>query len=187
MLTPAYVATAITEEKEGKTLEFLLATDLGSREIVLGKLLARVANIVLVILAGLPILGLLELSGGVSPDWVLVAFAATVVSMLSLAAVSTACSVYARKSLTALLCTYLIVVVYLAVSAALQGAVAVPAIGGMHVTGGEDANTLADVVHWFNAGNLPVGLVRLNQSLLPLDRGSTFELLRNSRCFTPSS
>ena len=33
MLTPAYVAGAISEEKDRKTLEFLLATDLRNREI----------------------------------------------------------------------------------------------------------------------------------------------------------
>ena len=41
LLTPAYVAGAIAEEKDRKTLEFMLATDLLNREIVLSKLLAR--------------------------------------------------------------------------------------------------------------------------------------------------
>jgi hypothetical protein len=36
LLTPAYTATAIAEEKERRTLDFLLATDLRGREIVLG-------------------------------------------------------------------------------------------------------------------------------------------------------
>jgi hypothetical protein len=35
LLTPGYVAGAIAEEKERRTLEFMLATDLRSREIVL--------------------------------------------------------------------------------------------------------------------------------------------------------
>ena len=41
-LTPAYVAGAIAEEKERKTLEFLLATDLQGQEIVFSKLISRV-------------------------------------------------------------------------------------------------------------------------------------------------
>src|SRR5262249_16671917 len=41
VLTPAYVAGAIAEEKDRKTMEFLLATDLRNREIVLSKLVAR--------------------------------------------------------------------------------------------------------------------------------------------------
>src|SRR5206468_714418 len=36
-LTPAYVAGSIADEKERKTLEFILATDLQNREIVFGK------------------------------------------------------------------------------------------------------------------------------------------------------
>src|SRR5262245_65542953 len=35
LLTPAYVAGAISEEKDRKTLELLMATDLRNREIVL--------------------------------------------------------------------------------------------------------------------------------------------------------
>src|SRR5262249_42525836 len=41
LLTPAYVAGAVAEEKDRKTLEFLLATDLRNREIILSKLGAR--------------------------------------------------------------------------------------------------------------------------------------------------
>src|SRR5207253_43478 len=47
LLTPAYVAGAIAEEKERKTLEFLLATDLRNREIVFGKLVARIGYLLL--------------------------------------------------------------------------------------------------------------------------------------------
>src|SRR6266487_1090146 len=38
LLTPAFAAGAIAEEKDRRTLEYLLATDLDNREIVLGKL-----------------------------------------------------------------------------------------------------------------------------------------------------
>ncbi len=37
VLTPAFVAGSIAEEKDRKTMEFLLATDLRNREIVLSK------------------------------------------------------------------------------------------------------------------------------------------------------
>lgn len=184
LLTPAYLATTITEEREGKTLEFLLATDLGSREIVLGKMLARLANIALLLLAGLPILSLMEFSGGVAPDWVLVAFAATFITMLSLGTLSTLCSVYARKSLNALICTYLIVIVYLAVSATLQVVLGFPALAGVHLWAHDDALTVADLVEGFGAGNLPLAIMRLNQSLRTRSTGAVLlELLRNYAVF----
>lgn len=69
-VTPAYTAGAIAEEKQRRTLDFLLATDLSSHEIVLGMLAARLANLSLLILTGLPVLGFLQFLGGVDPNLV---------------------------------------------------------------------------------------------------------------------
>src|SRR5262245_34584809 len=70
VLTPAAVAGAIAEEKERRTLEFLLATDLSDREILFGKLASRFGGILMYILAGLPVLALLQFFGGIDPDLV---------------------------------------------------------------------------------------------------------------------
>ena len=87
ILTPAAVAGAIADEKERRTLEFLLATDLRDREILFGKLASRVGSLLLFLLAGLPILGLMQFFGGIDPDLVLAGFAATFATVLTLAAV----------------------------------------------------------------------------------------------------
>src|SRR5207247_1857182 len=97
-------------------LEFLLASDLSSREIVLGKLVSRLANVGLLISAGLPILSLLELVGGIDPNLVLAGFVTTGLTALGLASVSLLCSMYARQSLRALIFAYLLVFLYLALS-----------------------------------------------------------------------
>src|SRR5262249_54137442 len=68
LLTPASVAGAITDEKGRRPLEFLLATDLRDREILFGKLASRVGSLLLFLLAGLPILGLVQFFGGIDPD-----------------------------------------------------------------------------------------------------------------------
>ena len=86
VLTPAAVAGAIADEKERRTLEFLLATDLRDREILFGKLAARVGSLLLFLLAGLPVLGLMQFFGGIDPDLVLAGFAATFATVLTLAA-----------------------------------------------------------------------------------------------------
>src|SRR5262249_42521634 len=65
LLTPAYLAAAIAEEKERKTIILLLTTRLRDREIVLGKLLGRLAHLACILLTGLPILLLTRLWGGV--------------------------------------------------------------------------------------------------------------------------
>src|SRR5437867_873008 len=65
LLTPAYVATAIALEKERRTIDYLFTTDLRNHEIVLGKWSARTANVIMLMLAGLPILAFARLFGGI--------------------------------------------------------------------------------------------------------------------------
>lgn len=113
IVTPAYTATAIAEEKEKRTLEFLLATDLSDREIVLGMMAARLANLLLLVLTGLPILSLFEFLGGVDPNLVLAGFVTTGMTVLSLGSMSILISVLARTALSALVQSYLWVLLYL--------------------------------------------------------------------------
>jgi ABC-type transport system involved in multi-copper enzyme maturation permease subunit len=112
LLTPGITAGAVAEEKERKTLEYLLATDLGSHEIILGKLASRLAYVGLVLLTGLPVLSLLQLMGGVDPQLMVAGFVATAITMLSLAALSILNSVYATRPRTAIALTYVQVAVY---------------------------------------------------------------------------
>jgi ABC-type transport system involved in multi-copper enzyme maturation permease subunit len=107
LLTPGMTAGAVADEKDRRTLDYLLTTDLGASEIVFGKLIARLATLSLILLTGLPILSLLQLLGGVDPNLLLSGFAATAMTLLSLAALSLLNSVYATKPRTAILLTYL--------------------------------------------------------------------------------
>ena len=63
-LTPAFVATAIPQEKERKTIEYLFVSDLGNHEIVLGKILARLMNLLAILLVGVPVIASSGLFGG---------------------------------------------------------------------------------------------------------------------------
>jgi ABC-type transport system involved in multi-copper enzyme maturation permease subunit len=116
VLTPASVAGSIADEKERRTLEFMLATDLRDREIIFGKLASRVGSMILFLLAGLPILALMQFFGGIDPDLVLAGFSATVLIVISLAALSIAASVLSRKARDAIALTYLAAVAYVVVS-----------------------------------------------------------------------
>jgi ABC-type transport system involved in multi-copper enzyme maturation permease subunit len=116
LLTPAYVAGTIADEKERKTLEFLLATDLRNREIVFGKLAARVANLLMFVLAGLPVVAFLQLFGGIDPDMLLASVAATIITVVGLSAMSVAFSVALRRPRDAVALAYLAVLVYYAAS-----------------------------------------------------------------------
>jgi ABC-type transport system involved in multi-copper enzyme maturation permease subunit len=163
LLTPVYTAGAIAEEKERKTLEFMLATDLHNREIVLSKQASRLANLTLLVLTGLPILALMQFLGGIDPDRVLAGFAITGLTLLSLTALAILASVYARKARDAIVLTYLVGLSYLGLSAsALLIPLAAPAVASLPLTFWSDSPiTLHDVIDWANAGNLVVVWTKL--------------------------
>jgi ABC-type transport system involved in multi-copper enzyme maturation permease subunit len=116
LLTPGITAGAVAEEKDRKTLEYLLATDLRNHEIVFGKLVSRLAYLTLILFTGLPVLSLLQLLGGVDPQMLLAGFVATAMTMLSLAGLSIFNSVYATKPRTAIILTYIQAAAYFGVT-----------------------------------------------------------------------
>jgi len=65
VLTPAYVGGAIAEERERGTLDLLFTSALLDREILLGKLVARITHLGGLLLAGLPIFSMMLVFGGV--------------------------------------------------------------------------------------------------------------------------
>jgi ABC-type transport system involved in multi-copper enzyme maturation permease subunit len=106
VLTPAYLASAVAEEKERGTLELLFTTHVSDREIVLGKLAARLTHLGAILLAGVPLLVLTQLWGGVEIRLLLAALAATVLNLLSVGAICMFCSVQCRSVLAAVLLSY---------------------------------------------------------------------------------
>ena len=55
LMTPSFAAGAITGEKERKTYEMLLASPLDPKSIVMGKLIAALTHIAVLIFSSLPI------------------------------------------------------------------------------------------------------------------------------------
>jgi ABC-type transport system involved in multi-copper enzyme maturation permease subunit len=112
VVTPAYVAGAVAEEKERDTLKLLFTTPLLDREIVLGKLLGRLTHLATVILAGLPILSVIPIWGGVDSQLLLAGFAVTGLGLLSTGGLTILCSVLARNVLGAVLSSYGLVLLF---------------------------------------------------------------------------
>src|SRR5207248_8799884 len=106
LLTPAYLAEAIVEERDRNTLDALLASDLHDSEIALGIVLPRFLNLVMVFLVSLPIISGLQFVGGIDPNLVLAGYAFLGLTILSLGAVSVVCSLHARQAHSALLLVY---------------------------------------------------------------------------------
>jgi ABC-type transport system involved in multi-copper enzyme maturation permease subunit len=163
LLTPVYTAGAIAEEKDRRTLEFLLSTDLANREIILSKFLSRFANLAIIVITGIPVLSAIQFLGGVDPDLLLASFVALVLTMASLASLSIFYSVYSRKPRDAILLTYFVVAAYVSLGILGQIAISSPAVATTAFFG--SGLTCQDVVDGYNSGNLPVVLYKLQQAV----------------------
>ena len=97
VLTPALVAGVIADEKQRKTLHYLMASQLNSAEIVLGKLLVRMLYVAVLLGVSLPVLSLLVLLGGIDPRLVLLSVGATLSTGWFLASLSIWVSTIAKR------------------------------------------------------------------------------------------
>jgi ABC-type transport system involved in multi-copper enzyme maturation permease subunit len=168
VVTPAYVGDAIADEKERGTLELILTTDLRSSEIVLAKLVSRLANLLLFLATALPILSFLQFFGGIDPELLLLSFVLLGLTVFSLAALSLFASVLCDRSRTAILLTYVIAVVYCSVGWVAQFLCSIPlatlnpswlgTVGSLGISlpswMSDDPLTLGTLAEGFNAGNI---------------------------------
>jgi hypothetical protein len=115
LATPAIVAGSITDEKRNNTLLDLLATDLLSWQIIVGKLVARLAQVWLLILVTLPLVAFLGVLGGMQPFGVMAVYATLLLPTLGVGAVSMLASVWTRQTRDAVLAVYFIKLVSYAV------------------------------------------------------------------------
>ena len=66
VLTPSLVAGVIADEKKRKTLHYLMASQLTSPEIVLGKLFVRMPYVGVLLGVSVPVMSLLVMRGGIA-------------------------------------------------------------------------------------------------------------------------
>ena len=115
VLAPAMTAGTIATERERRTIEYLFAADLGNAEIVLSKWAARLIEIAILVSAGLPILALAMLLGGIAPEALLAVYLLTLSTLLAVSSVSMLVSVWAPKGREAVTRAFLILAVLLIV------------------------------------------------------------------------
>ncbi len=92
LITPIFVAGAVFEERETRTGEVLLTTDLTRKEIFHGKLWARALQVLMVVAAGVPILALTLLWGGVPIAGMIICYLTTLCTICTAAAIAAAVS-----------------------------------------------------------------------------------------------
>jgi ABC-type transport system involved in multi-copper enzyme maturation permease subunit len=106
LITPAATAGALGHEKDRGTLLALFGTQLHAWEIVIGKLLGRLALVICPVLVALPFLVLGEILAGRSPGRVMVALVLMMVLMFSVASASMLTAVWTRRTSDAILACY---------------------------------------------------------------------------------
>ncbi|MDP6442236.1 MAG: ABC transporter permease subunit [Pirellulaceae bacterium] len=109
MMAPSFASGSITGEKERKTYEMLLASPLRPAAIVLGKMIASLSHITVLIFTSLPIVVLCLPLGGVSLYEVLAAYVGLIVSVITFGAISVACSSYFKRTAASLVVSYLLI------------------------------------------------------------------------------
>lgn len=95
-ITPSLTAASIAGEKERQSYDLLITTLLSPWQIVLGKLMAALAYILLLIIAVLPLAGLAFLFGGVSGIELLIGMVGLVATAVLYAAIGMAWSTIMR-------------------------------------------------------------------------------------------
>jgi ABC-type transport system involved in multi-copper enzyme maturation permease subunit len=108
LITPAFTAGAVAEERQRQTLDDLLITGLSSRRIVFGKLFARWVQLNGVLFAGLPVLAITASWGGVDLPQLAVGFVASALLALGAAALGVWMSIEQRTVNAAVLVAYCI-------------------------------------------------------------------------------
>jgi ABC-type transport system involved in multi-copper enzyme maturation permease subunit len=120
LFVPGMAAVAVSGEREQNTLEMLYASRLRPREIIAGKVAVALGYPLLLLVLALPFVALLNWRGDVRGSDLLCAYVILLVAAVFLAVVSLAVSAWSRQSATALVVSYVVVLV-------LCGGVLVPA------------------------------------------------------------
>jgi ABC-type Na+ efflux pump permease subunit len=123
-------ASAVAQEKDRRTLELLLLTNLSNTELVLGKLSASLLNILAPLAAAFPLFMLAMLFGGVALDQVVRVFAVTMLSAIAAGSLGSVLALWREKTFQTLALTVLVLVFWLAAWEAVARGALGPTLGG---------------------------------------------------------
>jgi ABC-type transport system involved in multi-copper enzyme maturation permease subunit len=107
-------ASAVAQEKDRRTLILLLLTHLTNSELVLGRLLASLLNVLVLLTAALPLFALTTLLGGVAPGQILRVSAVTLASVLVCGSLGSTIAFWREKTFQSLALTVLAMMLWLA-------------------------------------------------------------------------
>ncbi len=108
LTVPALTAGSISGERERQTLDLLLVTKMSSFSIVMGKLLASLAFILLLIVGTLPVLSLVFYFGGIKISAVLLMVGFMLMTALMLGSISVFFSCIFKRTVVSIMLVYII-------------------------------------------------------------------------------
>lgn len=116
LAVPGLAAGAIAGERERQTLDLLLVTRLTVAQVVVGKLLAATGFALLLLIASLPVFGLIFLFGGLSLYRLGLSAVVCVVTVFLLGSVALYFSALYRRTQTAVVAAYGVVITWMLLS-----------------------------------------------------------------------
>ena len=105
-VAPALTAGAISGEREKQTLDLVLVTKLSPRSIVTGKLIASISQVILLVVASLPIVSTVFLFGGITIKEMLQLFGFYIMTAIMVGSIGLFFSSYVKRTTAATVLTY---------------------------------------------------------------------------------
>lgn len=106
LIMPAVTAGSISGERERQTLDLMLTTCMTPADIVIGKLEAALGTMFLMIVSSLPILSMVFVYGGVTPEDLLLLFCCFFVAAVFTGSIGLLCSALFRRTTAATVAAY---------------------------------------------------------------------------------
>ncbi len=106
-LAVVMLSTSISDEIYKRTLGVLMTTPIGSFQIVIGKLMSRLLQIVLLLAISLPLLAVVRVFGGVPWDFLLCGLCVTLTTVVFVGSLSLFFSIFTRQAYAAIIQTIL--------------------------------------------------------------------------------
>ena len=114
-------AAAVAQEKDRRTFDLLLMTNLSNAELVLGKLLASMLSVLVLVVAAIPLLMLITLLGGVSFGQVARVVAVTLTAAAVAGSLGSMIALWREKTFQSLALTALLLVFWVLVGEGVAG------------------------------------------------------------------
>lgn len=105
-IMPAITAGSISGERERQTLELMLTTQMTPVEIVMGKMMASLSTMSLMIISSFPILAMVFVYGGVTLNDIALLLLCYIASALFIGSIGICCSAVFRKSTLSTVASY---------------------------------------------------------------------------------